>query len=76
MLITLKYGTGNERKYDQPPGVSLQAVLDNPTNRASLGYGKNVEGWIGGVPQDGAFVLREQHAGMTITVNDKACEKA
>ena len=79
MRIVIKYGTGNELTAensqivrDLGPGLTASQVIRTPRIQAALGYGANVEAFIGGVPNDNATVVD----GMTISVHDKACQKA
>lgn len=73
MNIRVKYGTGNEITKDFPAGTNIGCVLSNPNIRAILGYGQNVAGHVGGVPQNDATSIFE---GMVISVADKSCSKA
>lgn len=79
MNITIKYGSGNELTAansnvvrDLGPGLTAKQVITTPRIRAALGYGENVEAFIAGVPNDSSTVVD----GMTISVHDKACQKA
>ena len=73
MIVKIKYGTGNELSKDFPAGTTLGCVIGNQHVRGALGYGQNVQGHVGGVPQNDSTLIFE---GMTISVNDKACSKA
>lgn len=73
MRVTIKFGSGNELVKEFPEGTSLGCAIKNPHVRGALGYGENVEGHIGGVPQDDSLTLRD---GMTVSVNSRACAKA
>lgn len=71
MQVTVKYGTNNELRKEYAGTPTLQTVLNDA--RAALGYGTNVEGHIGSVPQPATMPLQN---GMVISVHDKACQKA
>lgn len=71
MQVTIQYGTGNEVTKDFAGGTIDDALTDQAT-QALLGYGDNVEGHVGGVPQPPSTPL---FGGMRIDVHDKACEK-
>lgn len=73
MNVTFTYGTGNTATKTFAAGTTLGQALQNETLRAFLGYGANVEGYIGGVPQPNTTVLA---AGMQVSIHDKACAKA
>lgn len=72
MSITIRYGSGNSLTKDFPAGTTLGCILGNQHVKAALGYGNNVAGHIGGVPQSGSLVPPD---GATVSVNDVACEK-
>ena len=79
MRITIKYGTGNELNADTSavvrdlgPGLTAKQIISVPRIKAALGYGDNVEAFIGGAANDAAIVVD----GMTLSVHDKACQKA
>jgi hypothetical protein len=73
MIVTFRYGTGNEKVHTLPEGTTLGNALNDQRLKAGLGYGSNVEGSIGGIPQPPTTTLRE---GMLVTIADKACQKA
>ena len=73
MRITIRHGTGNDLTKEFPNGSTLGSVLADPQVKADLGYGDNVAGFIGGVPQDESIVLAD---GATISVHDRSCEKS
>ena len=77
-MLKFSYGSGNEVNKtlgnapgNLPPGTTLDQAISSL--RPSLGYGQNVEGHIGGVPQNGSLALQD---GMTVSIHDKACGKA
>lgn len=73
MLVTIKYGSGNQITKNVSAGTSLGSILGDANIRAALGFGANVEGQIGGVTQANTLSLQE---GMVVVVTDKACSKA
>lgn len=74
LAITVSYGSGREYTDTYPEGVTLaQAVLNNPEVRGKLGFGDNVEGHIGGVPQKPETKLAD---GDRVKVYDRQCSKA
>lgn len=73
MQVKIRYGTGNEVSKDFPAGTTLGCILNNSTIRAVLGYGRNVQGIIGGVPQSDSLVPPD---GAEISVTEKSCSKA
>lgn len=73
MQVRIKYGTGNELSKDFPAGTTIGCVLSNQFVRGALGYGSNVQGFVNSVPQSDSTYIAE---GMTISVHDKACNKA
>lgn len=70
MLHTVRYGSGNVITREFPAGTTLGQILANA--RPALGFGENVEGHVGGVPQQATLV---PNSSMDISVHDKACEK-
>ena len=72
MTVTIRYGVGNELKKTFPPGTTIGQIISNANVRAVLQYGANVAGHVQGEQMPDATPARD---GMTITVNDKACEK-
>lgn len=73
MKVTFRYGSGNEISKELTDGTKLGVALKMASISAGLGYGSNVEGHIGGVPQSNDTELRP---GMVVSVYDKACAKA
>lgn len=69
--MLIRYSSGNERRKTYPAGTTHGFVLAD--NRPVLGYGQNVEGWIGGVPQSESLIVDDS---MTIDVHDKPQGKA
>ena len=70
--VKVKFGTGNELSKDFPLGTTLGCVLKNQFVKGALGYGENVQGFIGGVPQADSTLIAD---GMTVSVHNAACEK-
>jgi hypothetical protein len=73
MRVTVKFGTGNELTKEFPEGTSLGCILGNPHVKAALGYGDNVAGHIGSVPQADSLVPPD---GAVVSVHQKSCAKA
>ena len=73
MRVTVKYGTGNEISKEFDNGTSLGCILGNQHVKAVLGYGSNVAGHIGGVPQADSLIPPD---GAVISVHEKSCSKA
>ena len=71
MQVTFRYGSGNTTIREFAEGTSLGCAIQQV--RAGLGAGGNVQGFTGGVPQEDHTVLRD---GMTVSLHDKACQKA
>lgn len=71
--VTIRYGSGNTLTKDFPEGTSVGCVLTNTAVKAALGYGNNVQGNVSGVPVPDSNTI---YSGMTISVTDKACNKA
>src|SRR5262249_55581656 len=63
----------NELTKDFGGMPTVATVLGDQDVKAQLGYGENVEGYIGGVPQPPDSVLVD---GMHVSVHDKSCEKS
>lgn len=73
MKIKVSYGSGNVCEQEFPAGTSVGCVLSNARIKGFLGYGSNVEGRIGGVPQADSTPL---YTDVSISVTDRACVKA
>jgi len=73
MIITLSYGTNNSINLNLVDGTTMGQVLGNSANRASLGYGTNVEGHISNVPQNDNTRLVD---GDRVYIYDRQCGKA
>lgn len=73
MKVTVRFGVGNQLTRTFPQGSTINSVLTDRNVQAVLGFSTNVEGYVHGVPQPGTTLLVD---GMTIDVNNKACEKA
>ena len=78
MLWKISYGYGRNCEQDYPAGTSVGNVLDDPRNRAYLGYGQKVAGHIGSVPMERTLVPREDQfpTGVKLSIHDVATEKA
>src|SRR4051794_27451021 len=72
MRITVRF-TGIELTGEFQGEPTLGFVLADPHVKAQLGYGTDVEGHIGGVPQPNELQLRD---GMVVSVHDRKCEKS
>lgn len=73
MLVTIKYGSGNELKKEFPSGTTIGQIIRNPSVQGALGYGNNVEGFVQGCPQHDNTQAADS---MAISVHEKACGKA
>lgn len=73
VTVKFSYGTGNTVTHTFPEGTTLDQALKDPAVSAALGYGRNVEGHVGGVPQPAQTTLQ---ANDEVAVHDKACSKA
>jgi len=72
MRVTIRYGTGNETTTEFPDGTTLSDVIGNPNVRGLLGYGQNVVGHIGGIPQQDSLTLFN---GVVVEIHDKQSQK-
>lgn len=71
--ITIIYGSDNSITISRPDGFTIgQALADNEL-RSELGFGQNVEGHIGSVPQPNSTRLID---GDRVYIYDKQCSKA
>ena len=73
MKVKVSYGSGHSCEEEFPAGTSVGCVLSNSRIKGFLGYGSNVEGRIGGVPQADSTPL---YTDVSISVTDKSCTKA
>lgn len=51
ITVTVRFGAGNSRTLQVPRGTTLGDVVNNPANKAALGYGDNVKALISRVAQ-------------------------
>lgn len=72
ITITIKYGTGNTLTRNFTTPITIRQILQDRTIKGALGYGDNVEGRLGGVPQPDTNNLVN---GDVLEVFDKACSK-
>lgn len=77
--MIFSYGTGNTVEKvigtapgNLRPGTTLKQAID--IVRPTLGCGQNVEGLIGGIPQDDDLVLTNEMG--RVSIQDRACSKA
>lgn len=77
MKWEIGYGSGNEVKQSFPSGTSFGCVINNTHVRGILGYGKSVECFVGGIPQNESTCPQGgENEVIRVKIHDKQCEKA
>ena len=73
MLVTISFGSTNLVRKDFPNGTLMGQAIRDRSVQATLQYGDNVQGTIGGVPVvDNAPLFEGAH----VVVTTKECGKA